>query len=100
MSKVGDIAQSILNVTTDPCLHTVATQLNELHEIESAGDTGSSGPTQATLGIGLCRVVGPLKVVIWARKNPWIFGAISLGVVGGIFGAGYRFANRRKTSGS
>jgi hypothetical protein len=95
MSKAADIAQSILNVATDPCLYQVAGQLNELHELH-AGDTGPGGPVQAKLGIGLCHAVKPLDAIIWARKNPWIFLALAGTVVGGIFVTGYKYGKRKQ----
>lgn len=99
MSKAADIAQSVLNVATDPCLYKVATQLNELHELQAgsaAADTGPSTPVQAKLGIGLCHAVKPLDAIIWARKNPWIFLAASGAIVGGIFAAGYKYGKRKR----
>ncbi len=93
MSKVSDIAQSLVNVATDPCLFEVATQLNELHELES--DDGPSTPVQAQLGIGLCYAVKPLKAIVWARKNPWIFGLLAVGSVGGLFALGYKHGKKR-----
>ncbi len=93
---VFDIAQSVANVASDPCLMTVAGQLNRLAELEkSSGATTIPGlPTQASAGIGLCKAVAPLNFVIWARMNPFLALALGVGVVGGIFGLGYRYAKR------
>lgn len=87
MSGAADVAQSLLNVVSDPCLVTVAQQLNDLHLLESSGD---GGPTQAAAGIGLCYAVTPLKVVVWARQNPWIFAVLAGTVVLGIGSVGYK----------
>ena len=94
---VWDIAQGIANVASDPCLTTVAQQLNRLHELETAPTMPGlpPTPTQATAGIGLCKAVGPLKVVIWARENPIPFlGLVGL-FFGGIFFAGYRYGQQK-----
>lgn len=95
-----DIAQGIANVAMDPCLSTVAQQLNRLHELESQSSIPGvpSAPTQATMGIGLCKAVGPLQFVIWARANPIPFLALGAIVIGSIFGAGYKFAKRKQGS--
>ncbi len=92
--SAADVAQSILNVASDPCLYTVADQINQLHEAEAAA-AGPSVPTPATAGIGLCKIVTPLKAVVWAKKNPWVFAAGAAIVVGTIFGAGYRYGRRK-----
>lgn len=90
-STASDVAQSIINVGSDPCLATVAQQLNDLHLLESSGD---NGPTQASAGIGLCYAVTPLKFLVWARQNPWVFLAFAGSVVGGIGYVGYRVGKR------
>lgn len=89
MSNVTDIAQAGLNVVSDPCLGTVAGLLNQLHEAEA-----DAGPVEATIGIGLCKAVGPLRVIVWARQNPWIFAIVAGSIVGGIGYAGYRVGKR------
>lgn len=93
--SAASIATSVLNVASDPCLYTVADQLNQLHESEVEA-AGPDATVPETLGIGLCKVVGPLKVVIWAKKNPWIFAVAAGGIVATIFTAGYRYGQRKR----
>ena len=92
--SAADVAQSVLNVASDPCLFVVADQINQLHEAEAAA-AGPSAPVQATLGIGLCKIVTPLKAVVWAKKNPWVFAVVAGGIVAGIFGVGYKYGRRK-----
>jgi hypothetical protein len=92
-----DIAQGIANVAMDPCLGTVAQQLNKLHELEASSSIPGvpSAPTQAALGIGLCKAVGPLQFVIWARTNPIPALMVGALVIGTIFGVGFKVGKRK-----
>jgi uncharacterized membrane-anchored protein YitT (DUF2179 family) len=63
-----------------------------LFQLHTAG--ADDGPTQAQLGIGLCSVVGPLRFVVFLKRNPIVaagFGAAFLGLFVGI---GYKLGKR------
>lgn len=94
MSTASDAAQGFINVVADPCLPTVGGLLFELHKLESDPNAPDE-PVQASLGIGLCKVVPALKGVVYLRKNPIV---AALGIAGflGIFvGIGYKMGSRR-----
>jgi hypothetical protein len=93
--SASSVAMAALNVATDPCLGVIADQLNQLHESEVEA-AGPDATVPETLGIGLCKVVTPLKVVIWAKKNPWIFAVLAGGVVATIYTVGYRSGRRKR----
>ncbi len=95
MSSATDAAQGFLNVVTDPCLPTVGQLLLRLHELEAKSAEANNTPVQPSIGIGLCKVVTPLKAVVFIRENP-IVGAIGIaGFLGVFVGIGYRLGSRK-----
>jgi hypothetical protein len=96
MSTAADAAQGFLNVVADPCLPQVGQLLFRLHELEATPDdpTQPPKPVQASLGIGLCKVVTPLKAVVFLRENPVIGVAAIAGFFGIFVGIGYRLGHR------
>jgi hypothetical protein len=88
--SASDAAQGFLNVLTDPCLKDVGGLLLQLHQTETSDE-----PTQATLGIGLCKVVTPLKAVVYIKQNPIIGGALIAGFLGIFVAIGYRVGVNR-----
>lgn len=93
-SSTTDAVQGFLNVVVDPCLRDVGGLLQKLHSFESS--SGDSGPTQAKLGIGLCKVVPALRGVVFVRENPVVGWALVAGFLGIFVGIGYRLGKRTK----
>lgn len=94
MSGATDAVQGFVNVVADPCLPTVGQLLKRLHDA-GVDPNAPSTPTVASLGIGLCKVVTPLKAVVYIRENPLI-GVLGIAGFLGIFvGIGYRMGERR-----
>jgi hypothetical protein len=107
--KAVDVA---VNVTQDPCFLQVVDLVRQLHVAEQprGGLRGLGSyrvPGRATRGmgyiamgdvpgIGLCRVVTPLKIYVATRKNPYIIPLAIAGILGVPFFLGYLFGKGGK----
>ena len=83
-------ASAAAAIVTDPYLGEVANLVLKLQELE--GKTGSPG-------IGLRSAVKPLKLAVYAKKNPWFLPTVATSIVAGIFLLGYstgRVQRRRR----
>jgi hypothetical protein len=69
VAAVVGIGQDILG---DPALPEVIALTKKIVALETAGKKPSTKPTVKTPGIGLSRVVGPMKGYIFYKQNPWI----------------------------
>lgn len=95
--SASDIAQAAINVVSDPCLGDIAGLLNRLHALESDPNAPST-PVTPSLGIGLCKVVTPLKTVVYLRENPILGVAAVVGFLGVFVGIGYKIGKGRTFS--
>ena len=97
-STAGDVANAILNVIEDPALPEVARILNRFHQLEQSAPKkpGSSAPS-TTKGIGLKRVVGPMRALLWLRENPaaLVAGAVAVVAVPALLGYAVGRKSRR-----
>lgn len=77
VSNVVNAATAVSNVVRDPYLPETTQLLMRLHQLEQP-KTGTSAP--AVQGIGLNRVVGPLRLYVKARENPFVLAAAVAGI--------------------
>mgnify|MGYP001559931932 FL=1 len=80
ISNTLDATKALLD---DPALPEVASLVIKLNKIEPGG-----------IGIGLKRVVPPLRLYVKTRENPWLGYAIIAGIIGGPFLLGYLFGRK------
>lgn len=90
---VVDVALAAKSVVEDPCLYDTAQALLRLNQLEQ-GSGSSSTSTTTVKGIGLCKALPIVRKVVWVRERPATAVLIGLGIVGGIFAAGYLVAKR------
>lgn len=86
---LGGILDAASAVTSDPCLNQVSDLANQLSALQQT--PGASTPTP---GVGLCKLVQPLQVVVWAETNPMLAMAAAAGAVGLLIAIGYGLAKR------
>lgn len=83
-------AQLALRVKDDPALNTVVSLVQEIKSLPSSGKPSPSEP-----GVGLSRIVTPLRGFVAYKKHPWIVPAFVGGAVLGIFALGVMTGKRR-----
>ena len=86
-----NVASVALRVADDPALPQIVTLIGEVNALPSSG---SPSPTER--GIGLSKVVGPLRGFVAYKKHPWILPALVGGLVLGIFSFGVATGRRRR----
>lgn len=94
LGSVATTVSAATAIVTDPCLPEVSRLVLRLRELE-AGPTKPGVPTTTTPGIGLCKVVKPLRAVVYVRERPWVGVLGVVGVVGGLIGLGYALGRGR-----
>jgi len=94
LEGVADVGSAVGAVIADPCLLQVAKLTNEL-----AALTKTSASSTPVKGIGLCKAVGPLEMVIYVKKRPWLIPLGASAFVLGLLGLGYVLGStsKRKT---
>jgi hypothetical protein len=91
---VGDILGAAGNVASDPALPQVVALVTEIKGLSSGGPSRpSTGPSEP--GIGLRRIVTPLRAYVAYKRHPWILPAFAGGIVIGIFALGALTGRRR-----
>ncbi len=88
-----DAATVAVKVTADPALPTVVALVSEIKALSSG--TSSSAASSSAPGIGLDKIVGPLRGFVAYKKHPWILPAFAGGIVLGIFAFGVMTGRRR-----
>lgn len=83
-------------VIEDPALPEVTKLLLELHALEQKARKPGAPPPKKEPGIGLKRVVKPLRMYVKARKNPLYGFAIVAGALAVPFLFGYLVGKKRK----
>jgi hypothetical protein len=92
---VLDVATVTLRVTADPALPTVVALVSEIKALTDR-KSGSSAPSAPSgPGIGLDKIVTPLRGLVAYKKRPWILPAFAGGVVLTIFALGVMTGRRR-----
>lgn len=76
---VTDTVSAAKAIVNDPAFATVIGLINQLNAAEGGGGSSGGG---STAGIGLSAAVTPLRVVVYARKNPWVVPTAVAGVLG------------------
>ena len=94
LSGITDVALAAKSVVEDPCLYETAGLLLRLNDLERSGSSTTT-PT-ATKGIGLCKAVPLLQKVVYVRERKWLLPVAVVGIVGGIFAAGYLTGKGRR----
>lgn len=94
LKDVASAAQVALRVTDDPALSTVVSLVQEIQALPSKGPASPS----TERGIGLSKIVTPLRAFVAYKKNPWILPALAGGVVLTIFALGVMSGRRRRTA--
>ena len=93
-STTTDVIQGALNVAVDPCLTEVVRLALQLRP--ASDPNVPSTPTQASLGIGLCKVVPGLRAIVFIKANPIVGYGLIAGFLGIFVGIGYRLGQRSK----
>lgn len=90
---MAGVLETITDIAEDPALPEVITLSKEIYKIESAGMTARAAGEK---GIGLRKIVTPLRAYLQIRKNAWMI-PVGIGLIIGIpFMLGYRVHVRRK----
>ncbi len=95
MSLIASVLGIGQRVIQDPALPTVVELLTELRQVEAARPKTPSPLTSSEPGIGLRKIVIPLRIVIAVRKRPWL---IPVGIGAAVLlpmAIGYALANKR-----
>ena len=88
-----DVATMTLRVADDPALPEVISLVSEIKAVTSKGP----GPSIPERGVGLKRIVTPLRGFVAYKKHPWILPALAGGVIISIFALGMLTGKRRKS---
>ena len=95
LSGLTDVLSAGVNVARDPCLSEVARLTLQLHALEPAAKP-LAAPAVTEPGIGLCRVVKPLRAYVWTRVHPWSVPVGVVAILGGLIGLGYVMGRRAR----
>jgi hypothetical protein len=92
LDDATNVATVALRVAADPALPTVVSLVSEIK-----GLTTSSGPSTPSTepGVGLSRIVTPLRAFVAYKKHPWIAPAFIGGAVLSIFALGVMSGRKR-----
>jgi hypothetical protein len=86
--------QAAGSILLDPALPEVTRLVLELRGLTKAEPTVPGQPAAA--GVGLQRVVKPLRLYVYSRKHAWVLPAMVAGILGGPFVLGYLFGKTRR----
>lgn len=96
LSGITDVALAASSVVSDPCLYDVAGLLLRLNQLEQKPVVAPGTAPPAVKGIGLCKAVPVLKAVVYVRERKWLLPVAVVGIVGGLFAAGYLTGKGRR----
>lgn len=97
IARIGPYVGTVRRVVDDPSFPTVIQRIQTIADIEASSAAASGAPTPSSkAGVGLARAVPVLDAYIFARRNPWVAGAVVGGIVAIIAGIGYRYGKKAK----
>lgn len=97
MDTLGKSFSAASKVIEDPYLPEVADLVLELHALEQPKAKPGKPPSAPVKGVGLSRVVKPLRFYVGLRrKGSWVVPAILAGTVGLIFATGYLTGRKKR----
>lgn len=102
ITKGGPAIQAVSKIVEDPALPEVTCHVLRLNKVTEGQNPGLPCTRKVyTLaekrkGVGLARVVTPLRAAVWARQNPLLAGAIGVASVGALVGLGYYLGKGRR----
>jgi hypothetical protein len=94
---VESAATVALRVADDPALPTVVSLVQEIKSLSSGGGASTPSGASTERGVGLSRIVTPLRGFVAYRKHPWIVPAFVGGVFLTIFSLGVMTGRRRRS---
>lgn len=91
LNQAGDIIKTGTTILNDPALPKIIANVVELNSLEKSDAKTPSGQASGATGqgIGLRKVVRPLELFVFYRKNPWIAPVAIGGLIGLPFVLGY-----------
>jgi hypothetical protein len=93
---IADVATVAFKVTSDPALPEVVRLVTEIKTLTtSKGPSKPSAPSTEP-GIGLSKIVTPLRGFVAYKKHPWIGPAFAGGIVLTIFALGVMAGKARR----
>lgn len=103
ITKGGPAVQAASKVITDPALPEITCHVLRLNAIVEGRDPGPPcarkvyTAVEKHKGVGLSLATTPLRMIVWARKNPAIAIGAGVGVVGLIWYLGYLMGKKGKS---
>ncbi len=94
LDTVTNVADITARVVGDPALPTVVSLVQQIKSLSSGG-TSAPGAPSTERGVGLSRIVAPLRGFVAYKKHPWIAPAFVGGVFLGIFSLGVLTGRKR-----
>ena len=97
-SPLGDTVNAVItaigtgvDVARDPYLQEFACRLEQLHAINSGVAPGQCATTAPGLsgGVGLRKLMPPLRAYVYAEQRPWVYVAAAAAVIGLPMAIGY-----------
>lgn len=104
MSTIESVAVAALaakEIVADPYLPEVACQLIQMSRAEKGLPPGPRcartrvTPYQKRKGVGLRHAVRPLRIAVWARRNPPLAMGVAIGMVGLVYYLGFADGRRK-----
>lgn len=101
LKRAGPALQAGSKVISDPALPEIICNVLRLNKVVAGKDPGPPcvrkvyTAAQKRKGVGLHIATGPIRTIVWARRNPAIAIGAGLGVVGLLVGIGYWMGKRK-----
>ena len=95
VDKIKPVVAAAEQILADPALPEVTQQVMKLREIEKQRAKGQPSAGKPAPGIGLGRIVKPLKFFVKTREQPVYGWLIVAAIIGLPFLVGYKFGRKR-----